>query len=115
MKPIKLIARINWLEWADVRETSLTKEQVLLITFGENEIGRLGYTLSTMSGNRHLDLCVEEDEAEDVADEPHVGGGRARQESLLACYSNPRNMELISPIYSSSLEHVNIWMQVQPC
>ena len=37
VKPIKLIARINWLEWADVRETSLTKEQVLL-TFGENEI-----------------------------------------------------------------------------
>ena len=30
VKPIKLIARINWLEWADVRETSLTKEQVLL-------------------------------------------------------------------------------------
>merc|ERR1712037_406693 len=28
VKPIKLIARINWLEWADVRETSLTKEQV---------------------------------------------------------------------------------------
>ena len=30
VKPIKLVARINWLEWADVRETSLTKEQVLL-------------------------------------------------------------------------------------
>ena len=28
MKPIKLVARINWLEWADVRETDLTKEQV---------------------------------------------------------------------------------------
>ena len=68
-----------------------------------------------MSGNRHLDLRVEEDEAEDVANEPHARGGRARQESLLACYSNPRSMELISPIYGSSLEHVNIWMQVQPC
>ena len=68
-----------------------------------------------MSGDRHLDLRVEEDEAEDVADEPHDRGGRARQEGLLARYSNPRNMELISPIYSSSLEHVNIWIQVQPC
>ena len=28
MKPIKLVARINWLEWADVRETDLTREQV---------------------------------------------------------------------------------------
>ena len=64
VKPIKLIARINWLEWADVRETSLTKEQVLLITSSEkNEIGWLGYTLITKSGDRHLDLRAEEDQA----------------------------------------------------
>ena len=25
------MARINWLEWADVRETSLTKEQVEMV------------------------------------------------------------------------------------
>ena len=48
MKPIKLVARINWLEWADVRETDLTREQVDDGDDDHDDGGNNGYMVTMM-------------------------------------------------------------------